>query len=567
MKIARDLIVLMVVLVVCGYPGMASALLKDKKEGKWSLMGQLKLQATFRTEDGPPNTPVPFEAGDMTSQRNLLVLEWKHDLGEPWYGIEIEYDIKGRAFYDGAWDYGPAVMTSDSVRHEYCLDNRDQINREKWTAELFNAYIDTSKEIFFSRIGRQTMSWGEMSTIRILDGTNPLDTSSLAVDMQERLIPLWMLRINLAFETLGPFESMSLGGYYVPGKIDNTYAVTMIDGSPIMPTIGRDRIEDLEDPFSMASLKQYIHMEESDIDKDRYGVKLGMIYKGLDLNFVYYRMYSELPVPQIQVDEIQPIIVNPMMIDMKDPMGSILGGQKLVVEKTRDVVDVFGTSFNYNFKSIDTVLRTEAAYFKDVPKMPPGYLSDMISALSDKATIVGISGTIEDLVKLFPLGNMATKVLPFTAGEVPKYNVVKYGFGLDKWIKIPSISKQDILTTFEYVGSKTLDYKRHAIIQPWYAPWDDDQDGEYDPVWEPEYSNTFIFICRTNYFNGNLTPQMVTMFEVEPQALVLLPSVRYSWKDVNFDLSYFFTIANGYEGTLGMLQDRDEISFSISYSF
>ena len=57
------------------------------------------------------------------------------------------------------------------------------------------------------------------------------------------------------------------------------------------------------------------------------------------------------------------------------------------------------------------------------------------------------------------------------------------------------------------------------------------------------------------------------MYEVEPQALVLLPSVRYSWKEVNFDLSYFFTIANGYEGTLGMLQDRDEISLSISYSF
>jgi hypothetical protein len=376
-----------------------------------------------------------------------------------------------------------------------------------------------------------------------------------------------MLRLNLAFETIGPFESMSLGGYYVPGKIDNTYAVTMIDGSPIMPTIGRDMVEDLEDPFSMATLKQYIDMEESDIDKDRYGVKLGMIYKGLDLNFVYYRMYSELPVPQIQVDEIQPIIVNPMMIDMKDPMGSILGDQKLVVEKTRDVVDVFGTSFNYNIGPIDTVLRTEAAYFKGVPKMPPGYLSDMISALSDKATIVGISGTIEDLVKLFPLGNMETKVLPFTAGEVPKYNVIKYGFGLDKWIKVPWISKQDILTTFEYVGSKTLDYQWHAIIQPWYAPWDDDQDGEYDPVWEPEYSNTFIFICRTNYFNGNLTPQMVTMYEVEPQALVLLPSVRYSWKEVNFDLSYFFTIANGYEGTLGMLQDRDEISLSISYSF
>jgi hypothetical protein len=158
-------------------------------------------------------------------------------------------------------------------------------------------------------------------------------------------------------------------------------------------------------------------------------------------------------------------------------------------------------------------------------------------------------------------------VLPFTAGEIPKYDVVKYGIGLDKWVKVSAISKEDILLTFEYVGSKTLDYKRHAIIQPWYAPWDDDHDGQYDTVWEPEYSNTFILIGRTNYLNGNLVPQMVSMYEVEPQALVLLPSVKYSWKKLDFELSYFFTVANGYEGTLGMLQDRDEVSFSITYNF
>ena len=567
MKITKQIMMLMVVVVACGYPGAASALLRDKEEGKWSLLGQFKAQATFRMEDAPPNSPIPLEAGDMTSQRNLLLLEWKHDLGERWYGIKSEYQLKGRAFYDGAWDYGPNVMTDDDVRYEYCLENRDQINDEKRRAEIFNAYVDLTKGPVFTRIGRQVMSWGEMSTIRILDGTNPLDTSSLAVDLQERLIPLWMVRANLAFDVVGPFESMSIGGYYVPGKIDNTYEQTMIDGSPIIPTIGRDTRADLANPFSMASLKQFINMEDSAIDKDRYGVKLGMLYKGLDLNLVYYRMYSDLPVPQIDVEAIQPITVNPMEINMKNPLGSILGDQKLTVVKAHDVVDVFGTSFNFNISAINTVVRGEAAYFKDVPKMPPGYLTDLISALSPKVTIKGISGSLEDLVKLFPLGNAASMVLPFTAGEIPKYDVVKYGIGLDKWVKVSAISKDDILLTFEYVGSKTLDYKRHAIIQPWYAPWDDDHDGQYDTVWEPEYSNTFILIGRTNYLNGNLVPQVVTMYEAEPQALVLLPSVKYSRKKLDFELSYFFTVANGYEGTLGMLQDRDEISFSITYNF
>ena len=570
----KNMAVLAIVLIAWFYPGPASALINDKMEGKWSLMGKWQSQATFRTEDGPDNTPVPFESGDMTSQRNTMLLQWKHDLGRKWFDTKIEYDIKGRVFYDGAWDYGPDVMKSDSERDKYVLNNRkivddrEEIDEEKWKAEFFHAYADLTKGIAFFRVGRQVLSWGEMSTIRILDGCNPMDTSSLAVDLQERLIPLWMIRGNLAFDAVGPFTSASIGGYYVPGRVDHTYEEKMLDGSPIMPTIGRDLETDLSDPFSMASLKQYIRMKDSDIEKDRYGIKLGMMTAGgLDLNFVYYRMYSDLPVPQIDVDAIDPITVNPMLIDMHDPMGSILGDQLLNVVKTRDIVDVYGTSFNYYMGKIDSVLRFEGAYYKDMPKMPPGYLSDMVDALSSKATIVGINQTIQDLIDIFPLGNMGTQVLPFTSGDIPKYDVVKYGFGLDKWVKVPQISASDILMTFEYVGSTTLDYKRHELVQPWYNPWDDDQDGLWDPVWEPERSSTFILICRTNYLSGSLVAQMVTMFEVEPQALVLYPSCKYYWKKYEFDVSWFMTMGNGYQGTLGMLQDRDELTFSITYNF
>jgi hypothetical protein len=564
MNIVKYISTLAVVIAACGYPGISHAILSDKKDGKWSLIGQLKAQATFRTEASPPNTPIPIEAGDMISQRNLFMLEWKHNLGSPWFGTEIEYDLKVRAYYDGAWDYGPKIMTDDEDRHEYCLDNRDQINKEKWAVELFQGYVDFTKGPFFSRIGRQVMSWGEMSTIRILDGINPLDTSSLAVDMSERLIPLWMVRANLAFNTVGPFESVSLGGYYVSGKIDNTYDETIIDGSPMVPTIGRDHIEDLADPFSMASLKQYITVKESDIDRDRFGVKLGMIYKSLDFNLAYYRMYSEYPAPQIDVDAIQPVTIDMENIGVN--LGALLGSQKLTMVKTRDIVDVFGCSFNYDINEINTVMRAEAAYFKDVPKMPPGYVSELINALTPKVTPPeGL--TMDDIINLMPLSDFENRVLLFTAGAIPKYDVIKYGIGLDKWVKIPKLSTEDFLFTFEYVGSKTLGYKEHSIIQLWYAPWDDDRDGQYDPVWEPEYSNTFILIMRGNYLNGNLIPQLVTMYEVEPQAFVLIPSVKYNWRYVNFELSWFMTTSNGYEGTLGMLDKRDELSFSITWSF
>jgi hypothetical protein len=34
----------------------------------------------------------------MTSQRNTLLLEWKHDLGERFFDTKIDYDIKCRAY-------------------------------------------------------------------------------------------------------------------------------------------------------------------------------------------------------------------------------------------------------------------------------------------------------------------------------------------------------------------------------------------------------------------------------------------------------------------------------------
>lgn len=558
--------VLLACLAVCLLPGIAHALWQDES-GRIKLIGKLKTQATFRTEDAPDNNPIQIEAGDMTSQRWLAMLELKHDVGEIGRGWKTSSYLQGRAFYDGVWDYGPKEFSDDDYRAEYCFDNRDQINDLKDGIELYMASVDLTKGFFFSRTGRQTLSWGEMSTIRILDGTNPLNTSSLAVDMLERRIPLWMERINLAFESVGPFDSISLDTYYVPGKIDNTYQEEMIDGSPIVPTIGRDTVEDLQDPFSLASLKQVLDMEDSDIDADRYGIKLGLMFQGLDLNFAYYRMYSDMPVPQINIDALPNLTIDTSTLNFHDIFGSILGDNKVEVDLTRDTVDVYGTSFNYNIAPIETVVRGEFAYFNNVPKITPGNITDLIQALGPKVTIPGQSGGIGSFLGQLDLGNIATMQLPFVVGDIPTYDVIKYGLAFDKFTKIPFLNTEDFMFTFEYVGSKILKYKDHTIVFPWQEPWDDDRDGSWDTVYEPEYSNTFILITRTNYLNGNLVPQLVSMLEMESHALVLIPTLTYEWRSLQFQMQYFFTQSRDYSGTMGMLDSRDEVTFNITWSF
>jgi len=576
MKRAKQILMLTIIMVMV-IPSIALALMTDK-DGRWHLMGKLKPQATFRTEDVPDNNPIPIKAGDMISQRNLLMLEFKHDIGEVWHGIDMAYYLQGRAFYDGVWDYGPHIFSDNNTRSRYCLcdaaksgiKNRHQIKDFKWDAEFFDVYVDLTSGPLFARIGRQSMSWGEMSTIRILDGTNPMDTSSLSVDLLERLIPLWMARLNLAFDFVGPFESLSVQTYYIPGKIDNTYQEDMIDGSAVIPTIGRDMWYDRDDPWSMISLKDLMYQVDDDLEDDRYGVKIGAQIGGVDANLAYYRMYSDMPVPRVNIDKFSTIHVD-HTLDLTNPLKSVMGDQLMEVVLTRDTVDVYGGSFNYQWDLINTVVRGEAAFFKDVPKMTPGTIPDMVKALAPKIDL-GDFGSIDELIQYISFKDAKGRdpmimKLPFTCGEILKNDIIKYGIGFDKWFKIPLISPSDFMCSLEYVGSKNLDYKKNTIILPWSSPWDDNMDGYYDVTWEEEYSNTFIFITTTNYLTGDLAAQLVAMYEVEPKALVLIPSVKYSWRSLDFYVSYFMTKSEGYEGTLGMLDSRDEATFSITYNF
>jgi len=57
------------------------------------------------------------------------------------------------------------------------------------------------------------------------------------------------------------------------------------------------------------------------------------------------------------------------------------------------------------------------------------------------------------------------------------------------------------------------------------------------------------------------------MYEIEPGALSFIPSLTYDWKTLTFGASYFHTISNTYEGRLGMLESRNELSFNFIWNF
>jgi hypothetical protein len=168
--------------------------------------------------------------------------------------------------------------------------------------------------------------------------------------------------------------------------------------------------------------------------------------------------------------------------------------------------------------------------------------------------------TLADVLQNVDLGDIEDDILPFSSGQIATFDELRYGLGLDKWTKVPRLSREDFLFIFEYVGKHILGYEEDTILQPWRGPND-------EVIYEPEWSNTFLFIVSTNYLNGNLTPRIVTMFEVEPSALSLIPSLKYDWRTVSLGISYFHTFSRTYEGRLGFLESRNELSFSFIWSF
>jgi len=252
----------------------------DRRE--MSLSGFAYSRATFATEDPVAASKNLYQAGNLVQHRNFLTLEWRHNLNRaarsfPTIGPAMEflnfdgfdYYTNMRTVYDGVWDYGPNSMKrmmGGTRLHAPYFDDRGTptpydglyftpfsptVTRNPWPAgrkaadypadvislsnrrwlrefrgaqvSLFEWYFNITKGPLFVRIGRQNLSWGETDTFRLLDQINPLDNAfgGFTTSLDERRIPLNMLRAQWSFGTVGFVNDLTLEGFF---SIDNEAA-------------------------------------------------------------------------------------------------------------------------------------------------------------------------------------------------------------------------------------------------------------------------------------------------------------------------------------------------------
>ncbi|HKA52659.1 MAG TPA: DUF1302 family protein, partial [Candidatus Binatia bacterium] len=232
--------------------GAAWAIFLDKEE-TLRLNGRVYNRTAFSTEGAADNTRLqtPYNSWNMLQNRTFIQLELRHSLTDlvagryngplaPLHYVlvpigwlnpdDIDYFITYRGEYDGVWDYGPDVFRQHIVRN-IAGDKLDTRQRLRHRHRLFEAYVDYTKGPLFLRIGRQNLSWGETDVFRLLDQINPLDASfgGFLVPLDERRVPLDMLRAVYGLGSRGPFSELDVEGFVA---LDKKIADFVPAGSP-----------------------------------------------------------------------------------------------------------------------------------------------------------------------------------------------------------------------------------------------------------------------------------------------------------------------------------------------
>src|SRR3989475_3995878 len=211
--------------------------------------------AAESSREAPPD----FSPGDLFSHRNFYNPEFDANLTDyvGWtrrvggFSLiapdEFKFHFAWWGFYDGMFDYlspqwrdalravpRTRQSSSDDIAGESTRFNDENKNPRNILGKrnrINELYLDFSKGRFFTRIGRQSISWGESDTLLLLDVINNFDLTYGAPgffqDLEEARIPFWAMRNTIKLvDNWGTLSSVFTDMFVVPGPVDTTVPIT-----------------------------------------------------------------------------------------------------------------------------------------------------------------------------------------------------------------------------------------------------------------------------------------------------------------------------------------------------
>ncbi len=519
------------------------------KKNTLSFNARIETRATIRLNDADGYTDPDVKTGDLVQHRNLALIEIDHDLRQLTKKLDILYPLKalkirakyhlvGRFMYEGIYDYGP-----DKFQDLRDID-RENIDDFKQSYDLWECYLDLSRGPWFFRLGRQNLAWGETDIFRLLDGINPLDNSfgGPFEDLDDRRIPLWMVRGSYNLGTVGPISSLTIEGFWVPGFWDARVSPWAPNGTPYEVPLPKKEVVD----------SLYAITPDKKGSNSRWGFRLqGMLGANTTVSLAHYKTFPDNPTTHLVVTE--PV------------EGPLMDTSPLQVHNVWRSVHVTGGSINYWDALTNAVFRGEVALFwkeavfmqgiNDSPLFQPTIpLPPPILDLLAQSTGMDIRSLGLDGLPLNP-----------TTGKIPKKNILRYMIGFDKqfWFR-PLNRKNMFFLSMQYFGQWIPDHdvRIRTAVQ---IPHKKTADGIKDLTQYPNINETehiFTGMLNTVYMHGNLTPQLAVAYDLRG-AWLIQPSINFIREPFRFKIQYS-AIEGNFVG-LGLFRDRDQITFSVAY--
>jgi hypothetical protein len=329
-------------------------------------------------------------AGHLRQHRSFVQLDFSHDIADyarRGYGYTrllfglikpdvLSYTLQYRGEFEGIYDYGPSEYENyerelrrfrrdvPSVAFLGLTDRLDEafiqrrvrrlsrVGRDRH--RLFLAYLDFEKGPLFIRLGRQVLAWGETDVFRLLDNINPVDDSfgGFFIPLDERRVPIEMLRANWHFGSFGRFSDVFLEGFLAAGNRTSQQPGAP-EGSPWVPG-------------GLATPNNALRRVHDTPDREAFRGGARLVFGFSDITFTLAHYYTYLDIPGVRFTlpgcRPRPAGGAPCTID------NVAGpGNEIIASQEFPRVPITGLAMTFPVPSWYTIVRSELAWFKNEP--------------------------------------------------------------------------------------------------------------------------------------------------------------------------------------------------------
>ena len=471
------------------------------------------------------------------------------------YTIDWVYDLK----HDGT-----------SWNEKLFSQSRENLAKDdEWWQILQEAHLTWTPGPLFFRVGKQIVSWGEMDFLRIMDQINPIDQRRGFgdVEFETSIIPIPVIRAEFwpDINALGSFLD-EIGLQF----IFNMNPVFIPDQ---LPAAGNDvagiwAADVTQGDIRVGSTVDTLNEPDTwDSDNFEYGARIsGLIGSSIfTLNGFYGR--SNSPVTKSDLS-----IVHPSFQQTADLLAS-LGLTDMAAE-----ILALGAGIHPS-TDVRIDLLSGAPVFGQVDCEGKGIVHPATLSMYPRQKFIGATLTTELPFLGFSAVGGAAPVLRSEikyefdkkfneAGTVPvptpdgfiESDMLDVAVGLDWKFKVNPLNRR------AYIGVSSQLFYKHITDYPDYLT----VAGVPARIFDIPDANTFAVstVISTAYLNAKLVPQIACLWEIDNEAVLLLPSVSYSFSTrLKVSTQYAFMHGAIVGRSLDVFENKDYINFKVRYTF